>query len=112
MSFIEKNLLADEKILFRTKKHWIVFFPPVFWALVTIFCFFQSNPMLQNIAFLPGILTIIYLGNQLLLYYFSEFAITNIRVVMREGFFFRHTNDTRLTTLATVEVMQGIIGQA
>lgn len=112
MSYLDKNLLEGEKILFRTKKHWIVFFPPVFWALVTIFLYFQPNPILQKIIFLPAILALIYLGNQLLLYYFSEFAITNIRIVMREGFFFRHTNDTRLSALATVDVIQGIIGQA
>lgn len=111
MSYLDKNLLEGEKILFRTKKHWIVFFPPVFWALATVFLYFQPNPILHKIIFLPAILAIIYLCNQLLLYYFSEFAITNIRIVMREGFFFRHTNDTRLSALATVDVVQGIIGQ-
>lgn len=111
MSYLDKNLLEDEKILFRTKKHWIVFFPPFFWALVTVFFYFQSNPILQKFIFLPAILTLIYLCNQLLLYYFSEFAITNIRIVMREGFFFRHTNDTRLSALAAVDVVQGIMGQ-
>ncbi len=113
MSYLDRNLLDGEQILFRTKKHWIVFFPPVFWALVTVFCYYQTNiPVLQTIAFLPAILTVLYLCNQLFVYFFSEFAITNIRVVMREGFFFRRTNDTRLSALANVDVVQGIVGQA
>jgi len=118
MSYLDKNLLAGEKILFRTKKHWIVFFPPVFWALVSIFLYFQTSPIFQsnsilkNFFLLPAIIALIYLCNQWLVYYFSEFAITNIRIVMREGFFFRHTNDTRLSALASVDVVQGVIGQA
>lgn len=112
MSYLDKNLLENEKILYRTKKHWIVFFQPVFWAVVTVIFLLVSNPILHKIIFLPAILTIIYLGNQLLLYYFSEFAITNIRIIMREGFFFRHTNDTRLSAIATVNVVQGLVGQA
>lgn len=111
MSYLDKNLLENEKILFRTKKHWIVFFPAAFWACVTIFCFYFTHPILQKIIFFPAIMTVLYLCNTLLVYYFSEFAITNIRIIMREGFFFRHINDTRLSAIATVNVVQGLIGQ-
>ena len=112
MSYLDRNLLNGETILFRTKKHWIVFFAPVFWALATLFLYFQPNPIMHNFAYVPAILTVLYLLNTLIIYYFSEFAITNIRVVMREGLFFRHINDTRLSALAMVNVVQGIIGQA
>lgn len=111
MSFLDKNLLENEKILYRTKKHWIVFFPPAFWGIVTIITFFLSNPILHKIIFLPALLALVFLVNALLIYYFSEFAITNIRIVMREGLFFRHTNDTRLSAIANVAVVQGVVAQ-
>lgn len=111
MSYIDKNLLQNEKILFRTKKHWIIFLYPTILTLVVLFCFLSDNPMLQKVTFLPAIATLLFWGNQLLLYYFSEFAITNIRVMMREGFFIRHTNDTRLSALANVTVNQSLVGQ-
>lgn len=112
MSYIDRNLLDNETILFRTKKHWIVFLPPLFWAIASIFCYSVNNPILHKMVFLPAVLMVVYLFNTLLLYFFSEFAITNIRIIMREGFFFRHVNDTRLSSIANVNVAQNLIGQA
>lgn len=112
MTLLDSNLLKDEKILYRTKKHLIIFFAPIFWTLATIICYFHSNIMIHRLAPLPAVLALLSWVNQLLTYYFSEFAITNIRVMMREGFFFRHTNETRLTTLANVSVSQSLLGQA
>lgn len=43
--------------------------------------------------------------------FFSEYAVTNKRVMMREGFFFRHTNEMRLSTISQVNVNQSLLGQ-
>lgn len=111
MSYIDNNLLPSEKILHRTKKHWIIFLGPVFWTAAIFIFYLNTQPMIHRLAFVPAIIAAISWGNQLLTYYFSEFAITNIRVMMREGFFFRHTNDTRLAALANVTVNQSLLGQ-
>jgi len=42
---------------------------------------------------------------------FSEFAVTNKRVMLREGFFVRHANELRLRTISQVNIEQGLIGQ-
>jgi uncharacterized membrane protein YdbT with pleckstrin-like domain len=112
MSYIEKNLLPGEKILFRTKKNLIVFLPPAFWTLAIIFFWINPNPMIHIMSAIPAIIALFYLGNQYLIYHFSEFAITNIRISMREGFFYRHTNDTRLASIANITVNQSLLGQA
>jgi uncharacterized membrane protein YdbT with pleckstrin-like domain len=111
MAYIDKNLLVDEKILFRTKKSLIIFLSPVCWTIAAIICFFNSNPYVIKIAFVPGIAALFFWLNQFIQYYFSDFAITNKRILMREGFFYRHTNDTRLTTIASVTVNQSLLGQ-
>jgi uncharacterized membrane protein YdbT with pleckstrin-like domain len=111
MSFIEKNLMPNEKILFRTKKNFIIFLGPALWTLVCLFFLTNSNPMVQKVAFLPLIVALLTWINQGLIYYVSEFAITNVRVMMREGFFIRHTNDTRLAALANITVNQSLLGQ-
>lgn len=112
MSYIDNNLLQGEKILYRTKKHLIIFLAPVFWTLAIAIFYLHPQPMINKFAFIPTIIAAIYWCNQLLMYYFSEFAITNIRIMMREGFFFRHTNDTRLAAIANITVNQSLLGQA
>lgn len=111
MQSLAKNLLPDEQIIYQTKKHWIIFLIPAVLAIMTIFSLFNSNPYIVKMAFIPAIGTIITLANQILLYITSEFAITTRRIMMREGFFFRHTNETRLASIANVSVTQSLLGQ-
>ncbi len=37
--------------------------------------------------------------------------MTNKRILMREGFFFKHTNEMRLSTIANIAVNQSLLGQ-
>src|SRR3982750_2282919 len=98
MRSIDKNLFADETILFRTKKSFIIFLSPICWTIAFIFCFFHSNPYVVHASVIPAVAAIFFWFNQWIQYIFSDFVITNKRILMREGFFYRHTNDTRLTT--------------
>lgn len=111
MSYIQNNLVPNEKILFRTRKSLIIFIAPIFFTLLALFFLLNSNPFVQKAAILVVIAAGCYWIHQLLMYYFSEFAVTNIRIMMREGFFVRHTNDTRLATLANITVNQSLVGQ-
>jgi len=112
MSYLDKNILPNEQIIYRTRKNWIIFSTPLFWTLISAFFYFNSYIIqIHEIAFIPAIAALLYWIKQLLLYYFSEFAVTNMRVLMREGFFIRRTNDTRLASLANVTVNQSLLGQ-
>lgn len=113
MSYIDRNLLPEERILFRTKKHLIIFFWP---AIITIFSVFvtgylNADPILAVISWSPWFLALIlwiYCG---IAYITSEFVVTNKRVMMREGFFVRHTNEMRIATISQVNVDQSLLGQ-
>jgi uncharacterized membrane protein YdbT with pleckstrin-like domain len=113
MSYIDRNLLPDERIMFRTKKHLVIF---VFPALVLIFCvfaasFMSSNDILDRVQWVPWVVTVLIWAAVGLNYYTSEFAVTNKRIMMREGFFTRHSNEMRLSAISQVNVDQNIIGQ-
>lgn len=113
MSYIDRNLLPGEQIVFRTRKSLIVFFFPVVWTLFSIFAsdYMQANPMLIKIAFLPWLLALIFWCYVWLNYITSEFVVTNKRIMMREGFFYRHSNEMRLATISQVNVDQSLLGQ-
>lgn len=113
MSYIDKNLLPDERILFRTKKSLIVFSNPIILTILSILAtnYMHSNTILYKLEWAPWLVTLIYWAYVWIEYVYSDFAVTNKRVMMREGFFNRHTNELRLTTISQVNVDQSIIGQ-
>jgi len=113
MSYIDQNLMPGERILFRTKKHIIVFFFPAVWILIAFYIYYYmlENPILIRLAWVPWLLAIVFWAYSWFDYYFSEYAVTDKRVMMREGFFTRHTNETRLSTITQVNVDQTLFGQ-
>lgn len=110
-NYINKNLIADEKVLYHTKKHFIIFLVPFFWTLFALFFLMNANPFIVKISYVLVLLSSLSWLNQFLLYSASEFAITNKRIMMREGFFYRHTNETRLSAVANVGVNQSLLAQ-
>lgn len=113
MSYIDRNLLPDERILFRTKKHLILFFFPVVLLLFAFYTSFymQNNSILSKITWAPWIITLLFWAQTGLEYMTSEYAVTNKRLMMREGFFYRHANELRLSAVAQVNVDQSLLGQ-
>jgi uncharacterized membrane protein YdbT with pleckstrin-like domain len=113
MSYIDRNLLPDEQIVFRTKKHLIIFFSPVILTIFALFAtdYMRANPLLSQIIWIPWVIVLIFWGYSWLEYATSEFAVTNKRVMMREGFFTRHSNEMRLTSISQVNVDQSLLGQ-
>jgi len=111
MNIRELNLLPEERLLFQTRKHWMIFLPA---ALLTLICplfLFSDNPFLVKFTFLPAIAALLYWLNAALTYITSFFAVTDKRVILREGFFFKHMNEMRLTTIANISVNQSLLGQ-
>lgn len=112
MSYIDNNLLPDEQILFRTRKSKVIFFYPCLLVIFSAYCstYMLSNPVLEKLVLAPWAVTALFFGYVALEYCFSEYAVTNKRVMMREGFFTRHANETRLAAISQVNVEQSLIG--
>jgi len=113
MSYIDRNLLADERIQFRTKKHLIIFFFPVILFILAIYAYqyMHGNFIMQRVEWVIPLLALVYFGTVWLEYITSEFVVTNKRIIMREGFFIRHTTELRIHTISQINVNQNLIGQ-
>src|SRR5579863_1856873 len=99
MSYIDKNLLPDEQILFRTQKHVIIFFYPLMLTIFAIYAqqYMHDNFILARMEWIPAIIVLIYWAFMLLEYATSEFVVTSKRIMMREGFFIRHSTELRMS---------------
>jgi len=110
MSYIDKNLMNGEKILYSGKLHWAVFLWPIIWFIVAIMFFggggdtAAAGVIFVLIAIVTGIASFIN-------YTTSEFGITNKRVIVKVGFIRRNSVEVLLNKVEGIQVNQGILGR-
>jgi uncharacterized membrane protein YdbT with pleckstrin-like domain len=109
MSYVQKNLLEGEHIVYRARLHPIIFALPIALVLagLALAWFFWS----WIIAAIALGLAIIVAFPRFLRYISSEFAVTNKRVVVKTGLIYRDTLELVLTKLETIGVDQTIPGR-
>lgn len=85
MSYISKNLINGENIVYTTKYHWIIFISLK--SLLTLFI----GPLLH--------------------FLYDEFTITNKRVVVKTGIISRKTTEMNLSRIESVNIDQSILAR-
>lgn len=109
MGYITKNLNKDEEILSDTKVHWIVFFNPfVIFSFILIATSSLSPYGLHLLYFVFFGFGMIW---GLVIYYTTEFALTNKRVIKKVGFIERNIQELKLEKIESVEMTQSILGR-
>ena len=108
MNYIDKILLSDEKLIYRSHPHWIIFFMPVISLLLAICAFYWGLILMADLA---GLITLLSCLSALMVYYTSEFGITNQRVIIKLGFIRRYSFENALNRIEAVEVEQSILGR-
>jgi uncharacterized membrane protein YdbT with pleckstrin-like domain len=108
MNYIDKILLSDEKLIYRSHPHWIIFFRPVISLLLAICAFYWGLILMADLA---GLITLLSCLSALMVYYTSEFGITNQRVIIKLGFIRRYSFESALNRIEAVEVEQSVLGR-
>jgi uncharacterized membrane protein YdbT with pleckstrin-like domain len=103
-------LLPNEKVLYRTHRHWIVFGPVMVWAMITLILWMTIG-IFQWVSFLVLLLTLIIGGFNFINYQMSELAVTNMRVIVKVGFVARYSLETTLQNIASIGVGQSVLGR-
>ncbi len=125
MSYIQDNLMPNEKIFFTARVHPAVFLPSIvsFVGSIAFVIYTISTASKGDTAsgFLAGFLLLIagmfffysiMLGLQaLIIMLTTEFAVTNRRVIAKTGFIRRHTLEMLLPKIESVSVNQNILGR-
>lgn len=123
MSYVEDNLLPEEKVLFTGKKSSAIFLRPIF-AFIFALLFFivltrvpkTANPgdgflalviYLSIIIFL--IVTSLLMVRAIITISTSEFAVTNKRILVKTGFVGRNTIELLLSKVESISVDQNVL---
>jgi uncharacterized membrane protein YdbT with pleckstrin-like domain len=112
VSYVERNLISGETILYRTGLHWIVLFFPVvlgvFFIGISVFAFTSGElgvgAALVGIGALITAIAVIVRNS-------TEMAVTNRRVVIKTGVFRRRTIELFLSKVESIDVDQSIVAR-
>ncbi len=119
MSYIDNNLLTDEHVAYRTHLHWIIFMRPIFWLLLTVGIYYlyftyvpPSTPhYYQWVIAIPLLIALFEAIPKLVLFYTSEFGVTNKRVIIKTGFIQVNSSENFLQKVENIQVQQSILGR-
>ena len=116
--YIDEILQPDEKVLFTTTIHWIIYLPAIFAWIVAIGLYVPAHGAWDGAAWawlsLSGIAAVVALYWTVKAWFrrwTSETDVTNMRVVHKEGFIRRDTFEMSLDRIESVDVSQSIPGR-
>jgi uncharacterized membrane protein YdbT with pleckstrin-like domain len=125
MSYVQDNLMPNEKVLFSARIHPAVFMPAIVSLVmsiaVVVYAFSLASQQDSEASLLAGIVLLaaggfflysIGLGlKALIIMLTTEFAVTNQRIIAKTGFIRRHTLEMLLPKIESVSVQQNILGR-
>jgi len=113
MSYIDRNLLEGEHVVFRTRLHWLLFTGPlllvVFVLLPIAWLLFHEN--WNGWVWAPLGLGLILIAVASIKRQSSDFAVTNKRVMMKMGVFRTRSIELLLGKVEAIAVEQSMMGR-
>src|SRR5450755_2703165 len=81
MSYIDRNLLEGEQVVYRTRLHWLLFIGPVIFTVVILLpiAWFLYNGPWSNFTWIPLVLGLLVLLATFIKRQSSDFAVTKAR---------------------------------
>lgn len=122
--YVDNTLLKDEKLIYFSRPHWIIYMPGVF-AFIVALIFVYFGPKYFNLrldiwgshtlygicATISAIIGICWLLSAYVKYQTSEYAITDRRVIMKTGWIQRNSLELFLRKLEAININQTITGR-
>lgn len=113
MSYIDSNLLPDERIVFRTRLHWLLFLWPVAFVVIVLCpaAWILAMGSSSGYAWVPLVAGLLTLLPPFIKRLSSDFAVTNRRIMMKEGVFHTRSTEVLLSKVEAIAVDQSLPGR-
>ena len=117
MSYVRHVLQNGEKILYEARIHWINSVLGVLVLLAALFIYAFAESIQRGQTFLHYVAGILVLVALALLFWAwfrrwtTEIAVTNRRIIFKEGFISRKTVEMHMDKVESVDVDQSILGR-
>lgn len=116
MSYLERVLQPGEQVRRISSIHWIVCWPGVAVAVLALVTYWLSDTRLlpglwRYIAYAIALGAVVLLVQEWLQWWTTEMAVTNRRVIYKNGLIWRQTNEMNMDKVESVQVEQSILGR-
>jgi uncharacterized membrane protein YdbT with pleckstrin-like domain len=116
VGYVERHLLPNEHVLYKTRLHWIMFIRPALLALVgvalTVVLWRVPNPpWLWYVGLGVVVVALLWALVHHIELMTSEFAVTTARVIFKVGLIARYTTELLLTKVESIGVNQSLTGR-
>ncbi len=116
MGYVERHLLPDERVLYKTRLHWIRFGKPgavVAAGILLAIALWQvrDQPWLWYAGAAVIVIGLAWMAVRLVEVMTSEFAVTTSRLIFKVGLIARYTLELLLAKVETIGVAQNLPGR-
>jgi uncharacterized membrane protein YdbT with pleckstrin-like domain len=113
MSYIDSNLVAGERVVYRTRLHWLLFLTPVLFTAVVLLpiAWLLWNGSWSRYTWIPLAIGLLLLLITFVKRHSSDFAVTNRRVMMKVGVLSTRSVELMLNKVESIVVNQGFLGR-
>ena len=113
MSYIDRNLLQGERVVYRTHLNWLVLVIPFLFALVIMgpIAWILSTGTWSQFAWIPLAIGLLSILAAVIRRQSSDFSVTNKRVLMKVGVISSHSIELMLNKIEAITVDQSFLGR-
>jgi len=116
MSYVQKVLQPGEQVLHTASIHWVVYWPGILVLILAAVVYglgsgSQHGAAWHYAAVALAIVALVLLFREWFTWWTTEIAVTNRRIVYKEGFISRNTVEMHMDKVESVDVEQSIMGR-
>jgi uncharacterized membrane protein YdbT with pleckstrin-like domain len=118
MSYASRHLIPGETLIYQTKLHWIILFWHVVFAIlflvapaIALLYYYRQRTDVQYIAAILVVVAIIVIIVGLVQRNATEMAVTNKRVLIKQGLTSRRTLEILLQKVESIAVEESLMGR-
>ena len=116
MGYVERHLLAGERVVYKTRLHWVLFVKPGLVVLAGMILMVllrqvQDPPWLWIFGAAVALIGLVWAFVHYVEVMTSEFAVTTSRLILKVGLISRYTTELLLAKVESIGVQQGLIGR-
>ena len=116
MGYVERHLLPDERVLYKTRLHWILYSKAMLLTLfgvilAVLLAQVADPPWLWYVGVAVAVAGALWWIVRWIELRTSEFAVTSMRLIFKVGLIGRYTTELLLTKVESISVTQGLPGR-
>jgi len=111
MSYIQKDLLPGERIVYTGKLHWFLFAPGLSFLILSglLFFFSEDQPLLRPVSSIIVLWALYLLIKAFIIKISTELAVTNKRIIFKRGLISRDTMELNHAKIESIREEQGVL---